>query len=163
MSKFKKKRSVDEHWLSVPIKYCSGVRGQHTDPNYENSHKKEINDFNFQECYEKGMFPASEIEKLDAIDWFGNHDEWNKQYDHMMTKYVLEPYYKTHTVRKKHDKDFVIIEFYGKHKALCAWRNTERCNVGMTFICPIVTKNKKRYVKYKNQLIPLSAKTGWVY
>lgn len=61
------------------------------------------------------------------------------------------------------DKEFVIIELYGRKSALCAWRNTERCNVGKTFICPIIKKNKKYYVLYKNQQILLSDSYGWVY
>lgn len=32
----------------------------------------------------------------------------------------------------------------------------------MTFLCPIIKKNKKYYVKYKNQLINLETKYGWV-
>lgn len=31
----------------------------------------------------------------------------------------------------------------------------------MTFLCPII--KKKYYVKYKNQLINLETKYGWVY
>lgn len=56
------------------------------------------------------------------------------------------------------DKDFVVIQFYGRHKCLCGWRNNESCKIGIPFLCNI----KGNFIKYKNQLIPLND-GGWVF
>lgn len=137
MKKFGKNRSVDSSWLNIPAKYCFGVNGRYTNRKY-----KEL------------KIPESELEKLDIFS-----DEWNEQYKKLKEKY-LNPQL---ILKQNYDKDFVIIEFYGKSKCLCAWRNNIACKMGMTFICPIIKRNKKYYVKYKNQLISLETNSGWVF
>lgn len=137
MKKFGKNRSVDSGWLGTPVKYCFGVKGKYTNRKY-----KEL------------KIPESELNSLDIFS-----DEWDEKYKELKEKY-LNPQL---ILKQDYNKDFVIIEFYGKSKCLCAWRNNITCKVGMTFVCPIIKRNKKYYVKYKNQLISLETNYGWVF
>ena len=159
MSKFRRNRSVDPGWLNTPIKYCSEVKGKYTNPKSDNTREITDNFFNWEDV--SGKISKSELEKLDSLEIWS--DSWNDFYDKLYEDYVIKPYLKLHPRKKKLNKDFVIIEFYGKSKCLCAWRNNPTCKIGMTFLCPIIRKNKKYYVKYKNQLINLETKYGWVY
>lgn len=140
MKKFGKNRSVDFSWLNTPVKYCFGVNGGYTNNKY-----KEL------------KIPESELERLDRFDIFS--DEWEELHNELKEKY-LNPQL---ILKQNYNKDFVVIEFYGKSKCLCAWRNNQACKMGMTFICPIIKRNKKYYVKYKNQLISLETNYGWVF
>lgn len=140
MNKFWKNRSVDSGWLGTPVKYCFGVKGDHTNKKY-----KEL------------KIPDHELEKLDRLDIFS--DEWEELHKELKKKY-LNPQL---ILKQNYNKDFVVIEFYGKFRCLCAWRNNLTCKVGITFICPIIRRNKKYYIKYKNQLISLETNYGWVY
>lgn len=112
MRKFKKNRSVDPGWLETPVKYFFGVKGKYTNRKY-----REL------------KIPESELNSLDIFS-----DEWDEKYKELKEKY-LNPQL---ILKQNYNKDFVIIEFYGKSKCLCAWRNNLTCKVGMTFICPIV-------------------------
>ena len=156
MSKFRRNRSVGPGWLNTPIKYCSEVKGKYTNPKSDNTREITDNFFNWEDV--SGKISKSELDSLEI--W---SDSWNDFYDKLYEDYLIKPYLKLHPRKKKLNKDFVIIEFYGKSKCLCAWRNNLTCKIGMTFLCPIIKKNKKYYVKYKNQLINLETKYGWVY
>lgn len=136
MNKFKKNRSVDSSYLNTPIKYCLGTKGKFSN-----------------EKYKEPKIPESELEKLDKLDIFSK--EWYELNEKLKGKYLKK-------LKQDYDKDFVIIDFYGRSKCLCAWRNNATCKIGLTFICPIIKRNKKYYVKYKNQLLPLEVNSGWV-
>ena len=140
MKKFWRNRSVDPGWLGTPVKYCLGVKENHTNKKYRDL-----------------KIPDFELEKLDKLDIFS--DEWEELHKELKEKY-LNPQF---ILKQNYDKDFVVIEFYGKSRCLCAWRNNLTCKVGMTFMCPIIKRNKKYYIKYKNQLISLETNYGWVY
>lgn len=89
---------------------------------------------------------------------FGKNREVDPLWLHVPTVYMSQ-------VKGSKDRgwesDFCVIQFYG-NKALCAWRNNERCYTGMPFMCRVVTKNKKRGILYKGKFYPFT-KYGWVF
>lgn len=137
MKKFEKNRSVDSSYLNTPIKYCLGTKGRF-------SNKK----------YKEPKIPDSELEKLDKLEIFS--DKWYELHEKLKGKYLKKK------IKQDYNKDFVVLDFYGKSKCLCAWRNNITCKIGITFICQIIKRNKKYYIKYKNQLLPLETNSGWV-
>lgn len=152
-NKFKQNRSVDPLYLNVPTKYCINVNGSHQ---YSSSYVDEDDirkNILIQKLKKFGINNCNSLDLFDIIDKACNiidSEKFDKLIDDVY-KIADDKIKSCH--KKEFDKEFTIIEFLGKHKALCAWRNTNECKIGKTFVCPIITKNKKSYILYKNQKI----------
>ena len=149
--KFEKNRLVDWRYLHVPIKYLTRYRGG---ANCDRAPKYR------EETYEEWK------EKL--IKWYPSKEEQDKN----LTKEAFEAckeYEKKLGIEPKkilvdegRDKTLCILDFYGKHRALIAWRNNNTCKVGMTQICPMFRKGNNWYIKYRGKDILISDNSGWV-
>lgn len=146
MNKFSKHREVDSTYLNVPIKYILNFNGANQDGKDKYRH----------ETYEEW--------KKSMEDWIERYNlSWNMDLSEETYEAVKSNgYIKEVLVKEAKDKTLCIVDFYGKKKALVAWRNGKTCKMGMTHICPIVYKDKKAYIKYRGNLILISNDSGWV-
>lgn len=148
--KFGKYREVDDRYLNVPVKYCLNYTGA----NEDGKDKYEVIPF---EQWKKEMEEWNKTSGLKPYEYtFKGYKAW--------IKFNEEHGYDHHKrlVKKAKDKTLCIVDFYGKDKALVAWRNNDTCKMGMTKMCKIVWKNGKMYLRYKGKLIQLSGIGGWV-
>lgn len=145
--KFKKYREVDHRYLNVPIKYCLNYTGANEDG-------KDKYDF---PSYEEWVKKCQKVVENFGLEW-----EW----DFSKEAYKEEKksgYMEKELVKTGTDKTLCIVDFYGKDKALVAWRNNNTCKMGMTKMCKVVWKKDKMYLRYRGNLIPLSGTGGWVF
>lgn len=148
--KFNKNRSVDSRYLNVPIKYVLNYKGA----NIGSADKYE--DESYEE-WRRGM--------LDKWDDIINESEVSREVFEKIKKRGQEEgisFLRRKLVKKGKDKTLCIVDFYGKN-ALVAWRNHETRKVGMTRLCPVLQKNGKAYLQYKDKLILISNALGWVF
>ena len=144
--KFGKYREVDSRYLNVPVKYILNYNGANEDGKVKYGFKpyeewvKDVKKFNEKFSLETKMDYS--IETYNYLKKNG---------------YISEV-----LLNDPKDKTLCIIDFYGKDKALVAWRNNKTCKMGMTRICKLEWKDKKLYLKYKDKLILLSNSSGWV-
>ena len=144
--KFRKKREVDRLYLNVPVKYVLNYKG--ANEGGKDKYRSETYDEWKQHCLDSDLFFEAELTEA----------RW-KQYVEYCKENGIET--KDILVKRGKDKILTIIDFYGK-KALVAWRNSNTCKVGMTKLCPLIWKHGKLYLKYKDDLILISNKSGWV-
>ena len=85
----------------------------------------------------------------------------DEQYD--LFEFILDKADGINVAVKEKDKSFVILDFYGNKKALCAWRNNKDCKIGITFLCPCDLKAKKPFIFYKGKKIYIGNSNGWVF
>lgn len=78
----------------------------------------------------------------------------NPSYYRVPLKYCLN-------VKGEPNKEFVIIDINGKN-AICAWRNTDTCKIGITFTCRLTRRNNKLGFIYKDKFVNLN-NSGWVW
>lgn len=90
---------------------------------------------------------------------FGKYREVDYRYLNIPVKYCLNH---TGANEGSKDKTLCIVDFYGKDKALVAWRNNNTYKMGMTKMCKVIWKKDKMYLRYKGKLIQLSGTGGWV-
>lgn len=161
--KFEKNRSVDYRYMSVPVKYCSGVKSRFTNTGYNGLERKKVS-FAIKHL-KKNNFPKELYNDVDSL-----HDIFMKSLDvHMsdeqydLFESILNKADEMNVAVKEKDKSFVILDFYGNKKALCAWRNNKECKIGMTFICPCDLKAKKPYILYKGKKMYINDSNGWVF
>ena len=167
--KFNKHRSVDSLYLNVPIKYCTEIHGaKQNSSNY------------IDEDALKQKYLIKKLKKLgvNKCCWTSVQDNFNSLFNILDNAYkcvdgnilnniiddidkIVDKEIKENT-KKDFDKEFTIIDFYGKYKALCGWRNTNTCKIGKTFILPVIYKNNKQYILYKNQKICINNLNGWI-
>ena len=102
---------------------------------------------------------ASDRGKKEFEEWKKKMEEWDKLVELPGREYTMEGYeawkkyceengYGYHykrLVREGKDKTLCIVDFYGKNKALVAWRNNRTCKMGMTRICRVIEENGKTY------------------
>ena len=143
--KFKKYREVDHRYLNVPIKYCLNYTGANEDG--KDKYRPET-----YEEWKKGMEEWEKKVGWPHREYSRESYEWLKANGHL--REIL--------VKQGTDKTLCIVDFYGKDKALVAWRNNNTCKMGMTKICKVIWKKDKMYLRYKGKLIPLSGTGGWV-
>ena len=101
-----------------------------------------------------------QIQKEYSVNKFGNNRSVDPLYLNVPVKYIDNGF---NGANEGMDKTLCIVNFYGKNKALVAWRNNEKCKMGMTHICPIICKNKNYYIVYKGKEILISDDNGWVW
>lgn len=142
VNKFGKNRSVDHRYLNVPIKYVLNYIGSNSDS------PDKYRDETYEEWKERQQ------------QWLDLGIDINKEEYEACKK---EGYLKQVLVKEGTDKTLCIVDFYGKNKALVAWRNNNKCKMGMTRICPIVSRGNKTYLNYKGKLILISNDDGWVW
>lgn len=148
--KFGKYREVDYRYLNIPVKYCLN----HTGANEGGKDKYEVIPF---EQWKKKMEEWDKTSGLKPCEYtFEGYKAW--------IKFNEENGYNCHKqlVKKGEDKTLCIVDFYGKDKALVAWRNNNTCKMGMTKMCKVIWKKDKMYLRYKGKLIQLSGTGGWV-
>lgn len=141
--KFDKYRDVYPTWLHTPTCYILSMydRGSNNRERYT-------------EYKEEPKIPTTEDveqykEKYDLDDWGA------------VNKFMDEHILKVPVIKHK-DKEFCIIEFYGKKGMLCGWRNVDTCKMGMPFFVKYAKKNGINGFYYKNQFIKFP-KYGWVF
>lgn len=156
--KFGKNRSVDRSYYHIPLKYLTKFKGgancdrhpKYREETYEEWREKMI------EWYSKNKYYSDkpeEIERSTTKQVFENVKEFQRKCGH-------EPYRKLVDIGR--DKSLCIIDIYGKKRALVAFRNNNTCKIGMPKICPIIFKNSKWYIRYKDKDILFSDDSGWV-
>ena len=147
MIKFGKDREVDERYLNVPVKYITHYDGANCDSKAKYT----------PETYEEWRASMEEFISRNPI--FKNCSLSKETYDTLKEKGMLQD-----VLRKEgRDKTLCIVQFYGEKRALVAWRNNNTMKMGMTHICPVVEKNNKWYINYKDKLILISDPSGWVF
>ena len=151
VNKFGKNRSVDHRYLNVPVKYIVANGG-----------------FNGANCDSPDKFRTETFEewKKRQEEWLEENPIFKKYSD--ISKEEYESWKKNGLlkevlVKEGRDKTLCIVDFYGKNKALVAWRNNRKCKMGMTHICPIIYKNKNCYIVYRGKEILISDDSGWVW
>lgn len=151
MNKFGKHREVDSRYLNVPVKYILHYTGANEDG------KDKYEPISFEE-WKKTMDAWDETSGLPRHNYtFEGYKAW--------VKYCEENGYDHHKklVKEGTDKTLCIVDFYGKDKALVAWRNNNTCKMGMTHLCKVVEKNGKSYIRYRGKLVLISDPSGWVW
>lgn len=145
--KFGKYREVDSMYLNVPVKYCLNYKGA----NESGEDKFRV------ETYDEWV--ERQNKWISENNWANDFIHIDRETYEYLKK---NGYLKETMVKKGKDKILCIVDFYGKDKALVAWRNCNTCKMGMTHICKLVWKGNKLYLKYKDNLIQLSDTGGWV-
>ena len=134
MNKFGKNREVDPRYLNVPVKYITHFTGSNEDG------KDKYEPIPFEE-WKKKMEEWDKLVELPGREYtMEGYEAWKK--------YCEENGYGYHykrLVREGKDKTLCIVDFYGKNKALVAWRNNRTCKMGMTRICRVIEENGKTY------------------
>ena len=148
--KFNKNRSVDSRYLNVPIKYVLNYKGANigSEDKYEDEPYEE---------WRRGM--------LDKWGHILNESNVSREVFEEIKKRGQEKgisLLRKKLIKKGKDKTLCIIDFYGNN-ALVAWRNNKTRKVGMTRLCPVLQKNGKAYLQYKDKLILISNDSGWVF
>ena len=161
--KFEKNRSVDSRYMSIPIKYCTEVKSRFTNTGYDRIERKKVS-FVIKHLKNNG-FPKELYNCVDSVhdilmNSFNVHLT-DEQYD--LFESILDKADRINVAVKEKDKSFVILDFYGNKKALCAWRNNKDCKIGITFLCPCDLKAKKPYILYKEKKIYIGNSNGWVF
>lgn len=103
-----------------------------------------------------------QIQKEYSVNKFGKNRSVDSLYLNVPIKYIVNTE-EFNGANEGMDKTLCIVDFYGKNKALVAWRNNEKCKMGMTHICPIIYKNKNYYIVYRGREILISDDSGWVW
>jgi hypothetical protein len=152
-NKFKKGRSVDPLYLHVPTAYVKKINGSRQNA-YSHVDEDDIRkNILIQKIKKLGIKISNSIDLFDAMTILGKNVDC-LTFDKIMEDVDKKTYKKIQKINNKDfDKEFTIIEFLGKRRVLCGWRNTNTCKVGKTFVLPIINKNKKTYILYKNQKI----------
>ena len=152
MNKFGKNREVDPRYLNVPVKYITHFTGSNEDG------KDKYEPIPFEE-WKKKMEEWDKLVELPGREYtMEGYEAWKK--------YCEENGYGYHykrLVREGKDKTLCIVDFYGKNKALVAWRNNRTCKMGMTRICRVIEENGKTYIQYRGKNILISNPNGWVF
>ena len=152
MNKFGKNREVDPRYLNVPVKYITHFTGSNEDG------KDKYEPIPFEE-WKKKMEEWDKLVELPGREYtIEGYEAWKK--------YCEENGYGYHykrLVREGKDKTLCIVDFYGKNKALVAWRNNRTCKMGMTRICRVIEENGKTYIQYRGKNILISDPNGWVF
>ena len=152
MNKFGKNREVDPRYLNVPVKYITHFTGSNEDG------KDKYEPIPFEE-WKKKMEEWDKLVELPGREYtMEGYEAWKK--------YCEENGYGYHykrLVREGKDKTLCIVDFYGKNKALVAWRNNRTCKMGMTRICRVIEENGKTYIQYRGKNILISDPNGWVF
>lgn len=151
MNKFGKHREVDSRYLNVPVKYILHYTGANEDG------KDKYETIPFEEW-------KSRMESWDKTSGLPPHEYTFEGYK-AWVKYCEDNGYDHHKKPTKEatDKTLCIVDFYGKDKALVAWRNNRTCKMGMTHICKVIDKGNKSYIRYRGKLILISDPSGWVW
>lgn len=156
--KFDKNRSVDWRYYHVPLKYLTKFKGgancdrstKYREETYEEWREHMLDWYSKNNWYET----QEEIENAVSEKTFEGVKKLEKEWGH-------EP--KMILVDEGRDKSLCIIDFYGKKKALVAFRNNKTCKIGMPKLCPIIVKKDKWYIRYKDKDIIFSDDSGWVW
>ena len=147
MLKFGKNREVDKYYLNVPVKYILHYDGANCDRKAQYT----------PETYEEWRASMEDFIKRNPI--FKNTSLSKETYEMLKANGHVQ-----NVLRKEsRDKTLCIVQFYGNHLALVAWRNNNTFKMGMTRICLVVEKNDKFYIKYRGKLILISDPSGWVF
>lgn len=157
MRKFKKNREVSPTWLNVPIKYML----KFTDGANVGSRARQV-PMTIKEDYEDYL---KNFVKWDDDDEPSTFEEYKAYKEKWLSecsddeKWLWQP---VKDIPAKHDKTFCIIEM-SKRWAICGWRNNERCSIGMPIKCPIVKRNRRTGIIYKDKFYPIDGSSGWVF
>lgn len=147
MIKFWKNREVDNRYLNVPVKYILHYEGANCDRKEKRT----------PETYEEWR---ESMEKFIEQNPIFKGSSLSRETYEMLIKKRLVPEVKR---KEGRDKTLCIVQFYGKRKALVAWRNNLTCKMGMTQLVNVVEKNRKWYIEYRGKLILISDPNGWVF
>ena len=152
VNKFGKNRSVDEMYLNVPVKYIVATKGGFNGANCDSGDKYRL------ETYEEWKDRQEDWLELNPV--FKKYSTISKE---EYEKWKKDGYLKKVLTKEGTDKTLCIVDFYGKDRALVAWRNNKKCKMGMTRICPVVWKNGKGYIIYRGKEVLISNDSGWVW
>jgi len=154
--KFEKYRSVNEYYLNVPYKYITNYDGANMNPTYKVfSREDALNAWAEKNPEDYKIFDetfcTSDTKLREIHEEIGQHIE--EYIDKLEEKNEL----------KNCDKTLCIVDFFGKHLALVAWRNNNTCTMGMPKLCRLKNKNNHVYLIYKGKEIRIDEHTGWVF
>lgn len=154
MKKFGKNREVSPTWLNIPIKYMFNVKGCN---NGSPSRSVPMTMKEEYEYYLQNFIKWDDDDKPVSYEEYKNDLEaWRKERteDEWMWRTMKN-------VPAKHDKEFCIIEL-SKKWAICGWRNTERCSIGMPIKCRVTKQKNHIGLVYKDKFYPFDGSSGWV-
>ncbi|WQJ53455.1 MAG: hypothetical protein [Wendovervirus sonii] len=155
INKFEKYRAVDNHYLNVPYKYILDYNGSNMNPKYKV--------FSRDEAFEQwGKENPDDYNKW--ISGCPNDVDAQIEYEKIGKK--INAYFdalEQANNLKNRNKTLCIVDFFGKNKALVAWRNNKTYKMGMTRLCKIIHKKQGRYLLYKGHEIFIDQSNGWVF